>query len=99
MQSLHAQHTDGVPSSPALAIPLTNVSCDSCLLHKATVAPRNTVACVKPSRPLLHMSSSLWGPVYSCPLPTWPPLLHARHRPPYPLHVGAVPLVKGRRML
>jgi hypothetical protein len=63
MQSLHAQHTHGVPTSPPLASSLKHVSCDSCLLHKASPAPRNTVACVKPSRPLLNMSSDLWGPV------------------------------------
>jgi hypothetical protein len=59
MQSMHAQHTHGVPSSPTLAISVKNVSCDSCLLHKATVAPRNTAACAKPSRPLLNMSFDL----------------------------------------
>jgi hypothetical protein len=34
MQSLHAQHTHGVPTSPALTNSVKNVSCDSCLLHK-----------------------------------------------------------------
>jgi hypothetical protein len=42
------------PNTPA---PPTYVSCDSCLLHKATAAPRNTIAFAKPSRPLLNMSS------------------------------------------
>jgi hypothetical protein len=63
MQSLQAQHTHGVPTSLALAISVKNVSCDSCLLHKATVAPRNTAACAKHSRPLLNPSSDLWGPI------------------------------------
>jgi hypothetical protein len=63
MQSMQAQHTYGIPTSPALASYVKNVSCDSCLLHKATPAPRNTAACAKPSRPLLNMSSDLWGPV------------------------------------
>jgi hypothetical protein len=63
MQSPQAQHTHGVPTSPTLANSIKNVSCDSCLLHKASVAPRNTVACAKPSRPLLSLSSNLWGPV------------------------------------
>jgi hypothetical protein len=61
MQSLHAQRTHGVPTSPTLASSVKNVSCDSCLLHKAIVAPRNTTACAKLSRPLLNMSSNLWG--------------------------------------
>jgi hypothetical protein len=60
MQSMHAQHTHGVPTSPALASYVKNVSCDSCLLHKAATAPSNTVACAKSSRPLLIMSSDLW---------------------------------------
>jgi hypothetical protein len=63
MQSLHAQHKHGVPTSHALASSVKYASCDSCLLHKATASPRNTVACAKPSRPLLNMSSDLWGPV------------------------------------
>jgi hypothetical protein len=63
MQSLHAQHTHSVPASPSLASSVKNVSCDSCLLHKATAAPRNTIACAKPSRPPLNQSSDLWGPV------------------------------------
>jgi hypothetical protein len=63
MQSMQAQHTHGVPTSHALAISVINVSCDSCLLHKATTAPRNIPAYAKPSRPLLNMSSDLWGPV------------------------------------
>jgi hypothetical protein len=63
MQSLHAQHTHGVPNSPALASFVKNVFCDSCLLHKATATPRNTTACAKPSCPLLNISFDLWGPV------------------------------------
>jgi hypothetical protein len=63
MQSLHAQHTHGVPTSPTLANYVKNISCDSCLLHKAIAAPRNTNACAKPSRPLLNISSDLWGPL------------------------------------
>jgi hypothetical protein len=63
MQSMQAQHTHGVPTSPALDNSVKNVSCDSCLLHKATTAPCNTIACAKPSRPLLNISSDLWGPV------------------------------------
>jgi hypothetical protein len=55
MQSLQAQHTHGVPTSHALASAVENISCDSCLLHKATVAPRNINACAKPSRPLLNL--------------------------------------------
>ena len=46
-----------------LASVVTKVSCDSCLLHKATAAPRNTAACAKPSHPLLNLSADLWGPV------------------------------------
>jgi hypothetical protein len=62
-QSLQAHHTHGVPTSPTLASSVKIVSYDSCLLRKATDAPRNTAACAKPSRPLLNMSSGLWGPV------------------------------------
>jgi hypothetical protein len=80
MQSVHAQHTHGVLTSHALASYVNNVSCDSCLLHKATAAPRNTAACAETSRYLLNMSSDLWGPFnVPGPLPTWPPLLLARH--------------------
>jgi hypothetical protein len=60
MQSMQAKHTHGVMTSHVLASSVNNVSCDSCLLHKVTIAPRNTVACAKPSRPLLNMSSDLW---------------------------------------
>jgi hypothetical protein len=63
MQGLQALHTHGVPTSPTLAIFVKHVYCDSCLLHKATNAPRNSTACAKPSRPLLNLSSDLWGPV------------------------------------
>jgi hypothetical protein len=63
MQTLHAQHTHGVPTSPTLANFVKNVSCDSCLLHKATFVPHNIVACAKPSRPLLNMLCDLWGPL------------------------------------
>jgi hypothetical protein len=63
MQSMHAQHTHGIPTSPTLACLVKNVFGDSCLLHKASGAPRNTAACTKPSRPLLNLSSDLWGPV------------------------------------
>jgi hypothetical protein len=63
MQSLHAQHTHGVPTSPTLANSLKNVSCYSYLLHEVTAAPPNTAACAKLSRPLLNMSFDLWGPV------------------------------------
>jgi hypothetical protein len=63
MHSLHAQHTHGVPTSLVLASHVNKVSCDSCLFHKATSAPRNTAACAKPSRPLLNLSGDLWGPV------------------------------------
>jgi hypothetical protein len=60
---MQTQHTHGVPTSLALASSLKNVSCYSCLLHKASAAPRNTAACAKPSRPLLNLSPDLWGPV------------------------------------
>jgi hypothetical protein len=63
MQSMHARHTHGVPTSPSLACCVKHVSCDSCLLHKAIVAPRNTTACAKPSRPLVNMSYDLCGPM------------------------------------
>jgi hypothetical protein len=63
MQSLQAEHTHGVPTSPTLASYVKHISCDSCLLHKATTAPRNTAACAKPSRPLLNLSYDLWGPM------------------------------------
>jgi hypothetical protein len=63
MQSLHAHHTHGVPTCPALANFVTNVSCDSCLLHKATVAARNITPCTKPSRPLLNFSYEIRGTV------------------------------------
>jgi hypothetical protein len=61
MQSLHAQHDDGVPIPHALPSSVKNVSCDSCLLSKASAAPRNTLACSKPPRPLLNLSSDIWG--------------------------------------
>jgi hypothetical protein len=63
MQSTHAHHTHDVPTSPSLAGSVKNVSCDSCLLHKANAAPRNITTCAKPSRPLLNMSSDIWGPL------------------------------------
>jgi hypothetical protein len=63
MQNRQTQHTHGVPTSPALASSIKNVSCDSCLLHKAIVTLRNTIACAKPSRPRLNMSSDIWGPM------------------------------------
>jgi hypothetical protein len=61
MQSLRPQHTHGVPTSPALATSVKYVSCDSCLLHKTTAAPRNTVACAKISRPLLDICPLTFG--------------------------------------
>jgi hypothetical protein len=63
MQSLYAPHTYIVPNTPALASSIKNVSCDSCLLQKATAAPRNIIACTKPSRPLMNLASDTWGPV------------------------------------
>jgi hypothetical protein len=63
MQSLRAQHTHGVSSIPALRVSLQNVSCDSCLLHKTSAAPRNTSACPEPSRPLMNLSSDILGPL------------------------------------
>jgi hypothetical protein len=63
MQSLHAQHTYGIPTSPALPSSLRNVSCDACLLNKASAAPRNKLACSKPPRPHINMSSGIWGHV------------------------------------
>jgi hypothetical protein len=63
MQSMHAQHTHGVPTSPTFATYVANVSCDPCLLYKAIVAPRNTIPCTKPSRPLLNLSADIWGRV------------------------------------
>jgi hypothetical protein len=59
MQSLHAQHANGVPTSPAPPSYVKNVSCDSCLLNKASAAPRNTLACAKPPRPLMNLSSDI----------------------------------------
>jgi hypothetical protein len=56
MQSLHAQHTHGVPFIPALSVSVRTFSCDSCLLHKASAAPRNPSACPKPPRPLMNLS-------------------------------------------
>jgi hypothetical protein len=61
IHSLHAQHYNGVPTSHVL--PIQNVSCDSCLLNKASAAPRNTLACATPPRPLMNLSSDIWGPV------------------------------------
>jgi hypothetical protein len=63
VESLQAQHTQGFPTSPALASSINNVSCDSCSLHKATVAPRNTTPYTKPSRPMLNLCSNIWGNV------------------------------------
>jgi hypothetical protein len=63
MHTLHAQHDNGVPTSHALPSSVKNVSCDSCLLIKASASPRNTVACAKPPRPHMNMSSDIWGPV------------------------------------
>jgi hypothetical protein len=64
MQSLHAKHTHGVPAIPALPSSLKNVSCDSCLLHKAITAPRKSTACTKPARPLTNLSLDTCGHVY-----------------------------------
>jgi hypothetical protein len=61
MQSLKAHHTHGVPSIPALQVFVQTISCDSCLLHKASAAPRNTHACPKPRRLLMNMSLDIWG--------------------------------------
>jgi hypothetical protein len=60
MQSQNAQPTHGVPTSPTLASYVRNVSCDSCLLHKAIHAPRNTNVCAIASRLLLNLSFYLW---------------------------------------
>jgi hypothetical protein len=59
MKSLQAQHTHGVSSIPALPVSVKTASYDSCLLHKATVATRNTYACLKPPRPLMNMSTDI----------------------------------------
>jgi hypothetical protein len=63
MQSMQAQYTHGVPTSLTLTNCVKNVSWDSCMLHKANVAPRNTAAYAKPSRSLLNLSFDLWGHV------------------------------------
>jgi hypothetical protein len=63
MQSLQAQYAYGVPTIPVLVGYVKTVFCDSWLLHKASTAPRNTFACPKPPRPLMNMSSDIWGPV------------------------------------
>jgi hypothetical protein len=63
MQSLHAQHVNGVPTSLALPSTVKIASCDYCLLKKASAAPRNMLGCAKPPRPLMNMSSYIWGPV------------------------------------
>jgi hypothetical protein len=51
MQCLQAQHTHGVPTTPALPGSAKHVPCDSCLRNKATAAPNNTTACTKLARP------------------------------------------------
>jgi hypothetical protein len=63
MQILHAQNASGDPTSHALPSSVKNVSCGSCLLNKANAAPRNTQACAKSPRPLMNLSSDIWGPV------------------------------------
>jgi hypothetical protein len=63
MQSLHAQHANDVPTSYGLRSYAKNVSCDSCLLNKASAAPRNTLACSKPHRALMNLSLDIWGHV------------------------------------
>jgi hypothetical protein len=63
MQSLHAQYAYGVPTSLALHGSIKNVFCDSFLLNKANATPRNTLACAKPPRPLMNLSSDIWGHV------------------------------------
>jgi hypothetical protein len=63
MRSLHAQHDNGVPTLPAEPRSVKNVSCNSCLLNKASATPRNIVACAKPPLPLMNMSSDIWEPV------------------------------------
>jgi hypothetical protein len=61
MKCLHAHHDHGVPTTPALPGDVKNVSCDSCLLHKANVAPRNSsFACPNEvALPLMNMSSDI----------------------------------------
>jgi hypothetical protein len=78
MQSLHAQHDHGVPSIPALPGYVNTVSCDSWLLRKISVAPPNASAGHKPARPLMNLSSDIWGPV-NVPSPHGPMLLLARN--------------------
>jgi hypothetical protein len=57
MQDLESQHCNGVASVHALGSLVNTIACDSCLLHKAHAASRNSTPCTKPSPPLLHMSS------------------------------------------
>jgi hypothetical protein len=67
MHGLHAQHDHGAPTTPTLPSSV-KVSFDSYLLHKASVAPRNSSACPKPQRSLMNLSSDIRGHV-SLPSP------------------------------
>jgi hypothetical protein len=63
MQSLHAQHANGVLTSLLMPSSVKHIYCDSCMLNKACVARRNTLACARPPRLLLNLSSEIWEPV------------------------------------
>jgi hypothetical protein len=63
MQGLEAQHANGVETVLHLGPGVRHISCDSCLLHKAQSAVKNTSPCDKPASPLMQMSCDLWGPV------------------------------------
>jgi hypothetical protein len=63
MQGLEAQHNNGVAAVPHLGPGVRNISCNSCLLHKAQSAVRNKSPSVKLVSPLLQLSCDLWGPV------------------------------------
>jgi hypothetical protein len=62
IQRLQAQCAHTVLATPAL-LGFVKVSYDFCLLHKASVAPRNSSACQKHAHPLINLSSDIWGVV------------------------------------
>jgi hypothetical protein len=61
MQDLQSQDSNGEAFVPTMGSLVINLSCDSCLMHKAHAAPRNNAACTKPMLPLMRMSCEIWG--------------------------------------
>jgi hypothetical protein len=64
MQSLQAQHSNNTTSVPSMPSYVTDLSCESCNMNKATSAPRYRTASQKHAPPLEKFSCDLWGHVH-----------------------------------